>query len=75
MSNYGYPALDDVAKREQSRLDGPFHGADDDEAHVQIFGYPRRQLLFQLCALFAAKFRQLGVVEAIVLYVMLVGEP
>jgi hypothetical protein len=72
VSNDWYPLLYQTAKCEQSRLNGPFHGAHNDEAHVEVVGYPWHELLFQLSALFAAELGQLGVMDGVVLCAVLV---
>jgi hypothetical protein len=74
MRNNRHPPLNQLAKRQERRLDGPLHRADDDQAHVKVLGYPRDEVLPQLCALFAAKLRQLGVVDAVVLWEVLVKD-
>ena len=55
VGNNRYPLFNEIAKREESRLDGPFHGAHDDEPDVEVVGYPWHELLLQLSALFAAE--------------------
>lgn len=65
--NNGHPPLDKLAECEQGRLDGPLHRTDDDEADIKVFGYPRDEVGFQLGTLFAAEFRQLGVMDGVVL--------
>lgn len=72
VSNNGNTLLYELAKRKQGRLDGPFHGADNDQAYIKVFGYPRDKIGFQLGALFSAEFRQFGVMEGVVLWKMLV---
>lgn len=67
VSNDRYPSLDELAECKQGRLNGPFHGADDDEPDVKVFGYPRDEIGFQLGALFPAEFGQFGVMEGVVL--------
>ncbi|KAJ4294710.1 hypothetical protein N0V88_004944 [Collariella sp. IMI 366227] len=45
MSNDRNPSLNKFAKRQQSSLYGSLHGADDDEANIKVFGYPRDKSL------------------------------
>jgi hypothetical protein len=61
-----YPPLDQLAEREQGRLNGSFHWADDDEAYVKVPRYPRREVLFQLGALLPAELGQFRVVDGVV---------
>jgi hypothetical protein len=74
MRDNGHPPVNELAKRQQRRLDGPLHRADDDQADVEVLGYPRNEMLPQLSALFPAKLRQLGVVDTVVLWEVLVKD-
>jgi hypothetical protein len=73
VSDDGYPRLDKIAKCEEGRLEGAFHGTDEDEAHVEVFGYPGHELFFELGALLASECRELRVVDAVVLWDVLVN--
>lgn len=45
MSNNRYSPVDEIPKRKEGGLDSPDHGTNNDEADIQVFGYPREQVL------------------------------
>ncbi len=73
MCHDGHALLDEVAKCEEGGLDGPFHGADEDEAHVELLGNLGEEVGFEIGALLAAEFSEFRVVEAVVLWDVLVN--
>ncbi len=54
MRYYGDSARDEVGKGEKCRLNGPPHGAHDDQADVEVTGYPGDEVLFEVLALLPA---------------------
>ncbi len=67
MSDNGHPFLDEVTECEEGGLDGPLHGADKDEADIEVFGDPGEDIGSEFGALLPAELGEFGVMDAVLL--------
>ena len=68
MGDNRHAAVDQVAEGEQGGLDGALHGADQDEADVEVLGDAGAEVGFEIGALLPAEGGERGVVDAVVLW-------
>lgn len=64
----GDALVDETLKGKHGGLEGADHGADDDEADVQLLGDAAHDVLSQIATLSPAELGELGVVDLVVLW-------